>query len=227
MAGVSLFPQSFTVAPAAMGVGIIAAITGKYRWATWFGWSMTTLGMGLLLILDVDTKTAVWVIINIVGGIGTGCLFAAMGLATQAASNNGNMAYAVILFAFFRAFGQAVGVALGGVVFQNALKDKLMKFPLLAPHALEYSKDSSGLVQLIKSLPAGLEKTQLQESYMSGLKAIYLMCTVLAAVAFIASWWTEALPLDRAFETDQGFQYQKKDGDEESKKSGNEEKVET
>jgi len=220
LSGVALFPQTFTVAPAAMIVGVVSAITGRYRWATWIGWTLTVFGMGLLNYQNVNTSVPAWIFLSIVGGLGTGCLFPALGLAVQAASNNSNMSHAVILFAFFRAFGQAVGVAIGGVVFQNAFKHKLMSYPDLAARAVEYSVDSSSLVEIIKSLPAGTQKTELLDSYMSGLHAIYIMCTAFAAVAWIASFWTEGLPLDRELTTDQGFQHKKKKGDsEEAKKS--------
>jgi hypothetical protein len=173
--------------------------------------------MGLMIYLDVNTTTPAWIFLNIVGGIGTGFLFAAMALAVQASSSNKNMTYAVILFAFFRSFGQTVGVAIGGVVFQNVLKKKLENIPALAAHALEYSKDSSALVQIIKHMPASIEKTQLLESYMAALRAIFIMCTALAAVAMVSSDWTEGLPLDRELETDQGFQHREKHSDEETR----------
>jgi hypothetical protein len=224
LAGVGLFPQTFTVAPASIVTGIVSAITGKYRWATWSGWILTTLGMGLLIYLDVETSTPAWICLSIVGGIGTGFLFAAMALAIQASSTNRNMAYAVILFVFFRSFGQTVGVAIGGVIFQNAMKQKLLTFPLLASNATQYSVDSSSLVEVLKHMPASLEKTQLLISYMHGLRSVYIMCTVLAAVAMVASFFTEGLPLDRALETDQGFQHREKKSDEEIASSKDEAK---
>lgn len=127
------------------------------------------------------------------------------------------MAYAVTLFAFFRAFGQTIGVAVGGVVFQNQMKKKLLTYPELAGRAAEYSKDSSGLVEIIKMMPASVERTHLLDSYMSALRAVFIFMTAVAGVAFVASWWTEGLPLDRALETEQGFQYKKNGGDEEMK----------
>ncbi|KAF2674540.1 putative MFS transporter [Microthyrium microscopicum] len=215
LAGVSLFPQTFTVAPASVVTGVVAAMLGRYRWAVWSGWFLTTVGMGILIFLDINTTTPTWICLNIVGGVGCGFLFAAMSLAVQASSSNKNMAYAVILFAFFRSFGQTVGVAIGGVVFQNVLRRKLEAIPYFAPRALEYSKDSSALVQIIKHMPASLEKTQLLESYMAALRAIFIMCTALAAVAMVSSAWTEGFPLDRELETDQGFQHQARKSDEE------------
>lgn len=140
-----------------------------------------------------------------------------MALAIQASSTNRNMAYAVILFAFFRAFGQTVGVAVGGVVFQNVMLRKLLSYPLLAAHAHEYAVDSSGLIETIKAMPHSLERQQLLMSYMAGLRAIYAVCLGLAAVSLILSLWTEALPLDRELETEQGFQHQRPLSDVESR----------
>lgn len=38
IAGVALLPETLTVAPAALVVGILAGITGHYRWSLWIGW---------------------------------------------------------------------------------------------------------------------------------------------------------------------------------------------
>jgi hypothetical protein len=198
-----------------MIVGIVAASTGKYRWATYIGWLLTLLGFGLMNVYDLHTKTAVWVVIGIIGGIGTGMLFASMALGVQASSTNGNMSHAVIMFAFLRAVGQTIGVAVGGVVFQNVMKKKLLTFPSLAAQADQLSKDSSALIEKIRAMPLGDERTFLLESFMSGLKGIFILCTVLAGLAFVASLFTESLPLDRALETDQGFQHKARKSDEE------------
>lgn len=215
LAGVALFPETFTVAPASVVTGVTIAITGKYRWATWVGWILTTLGTGLLILIKVDTSVAGWIFLNLVPGIGTGMLFAAMAMAVQASSTNADMAWAVTMFAFLRSFGQAVGVAVGGVVFQNQMKKELLKYPLLAPNATAYSQDASGLVQIIKAMPASLEKSQLLESYTKAYNYVCIVMCALAGVAMIATFFTKALPLDRELETDQGFRDQNKVTDEE------------
>jgi hypothetical protein len=214
LAGVSLFPQTFTVAPASIVAGVVIAVTGKYRGFTWVGWATTTIGLGLLTLLKVNTSTPGWIFLNLVG---TGVLFSAMAIAVQASSSNEDMAHAVTMFAFFRAFGQTVGVAIGGVIFQNQMKKKLLTYPLLADKASEWSQDASGLVQTIKNMPAGLAKDQLKLAYVDSLKYIWIFICVLAGVAFIASLFTEALPLDRALETEQGFKQKPKESDEEMK----------
>lgn len=68
-----------------MVVGIIASLTGHYRWSLWAGWVLTTMGSGILYLLDRDTTVPQWIFLNIPVGIGTGMLFPAMALSIQAA----------------------------------------------------------------------------------------------------------------------------------------------
>ncbi len=215
LAGVSLFPASFTVAPAAMVTGIVISKTGRYRWAIWSGWVLTTLGTGILYLLDVNTTTVQWVFLNLVSGLGMGILFPSMAFSIQAATINKDLAFAVALFSFFRAFGQAIGVAVGGVIFQNQLKKKLLTYPLLAPMAGTYSSDASGLVQIIKAMQHGPARTQLIQSYADALKTVWIVMCALAGVALVSSFLIKGFELDRALETEQGFQIAKTTVDEE------------
>ena len=217
LAGVSLFPITFTVAPAAIVAGIVISITGHYRWVTWCGWVLTTLGLGLLNLLNKETSTTAWVSLSLASGVGGGMLFCSLAIAVQASSTEDTVTHAVILSTATRAFGQTCGVAIGGVLFQNLMKRELQSYPLLSQKADAYSRDASGLVQVIKAMPAGLEKTQLLHSYMSVLRAIYILCTSLAALALVSSFWIESLPLNRELETKQGFRHQEKRLDAESK----------
>jgi len=74
LTGVALFPWTFTVAPASIATGVAITILGTYRWANRAGWLLATLGMGVLIVIKVDTSTPAWILISLVGGIGTGIL---------------------------------------------------------------------------------------------------------------------------------------------------------
>ncbi|KAK6344194.1 hypothetical protein TWF696_007835 [Orbilia brochopaga] len=220
IAGVSVFPQTFTVAPASVIVGIVVSITGKFRWAVYAGWALTILGVGLLYLLDVNTSTVSWIFINLVSGVGTGMLFPAMGLGIQAAAPLGDTGYAVAMFSFFRAFGQTFGVAVGGMAFQNFLKSKLSGFPELAGVADEYAKDAAALVEVIKAMPFG-QPDQMREHlvwcYAAALKNVWLVFLGFAIIGGIFALFTEDLSLDREHDTDQGFKRKEKAVDAESK----------
>lgn len=217
LTGIALFPWTFTVAPASIATGIAIAVTGHYRWANRAGWALTTLGMGLLLLLKVHTTTVSWVFLQLVGGVGTGMLFAGMALAVQASAVPKDQAYAANMFSFFRAFGQTLGVAIGGVIFQNQMRRKMLTYPLLADMASEYSKDAAGLVEIIKEMPAGFSKEQLKESYTEALRYIWIVMLVLSALALISSWFIKPYDMNGAMDTERGFKHEQPVRDEEKK----------
>ncbi|KAF8250950.1 MFS general substrate transporter [Wilcoxina mikolae CBS 423.85] len=212
MAGVAIFPQTFTVAPASIVVGIVVTITGRFRWAVWTGWILTTTGMGLMYILDVNTSTVKWIFIDLVAGLGTGMLFPSMAFAIQASASNEDMAIAVAMFSFLRAFGQSFGVAVGGIVFQNALIKQFAKYPELAGLVAKgAAKDAVALVQIIKSLPKGdVTRIRMVQSYADSLKLVWLAMMAFAIVGLIASIGVEGLSLDRVLVSEQGLREKKK-----------------
>ncbi|KAJ5591937.1 uncharacterized protein N7459_002306 [Penicillium hispanicum] len=205
LSGVALFPETFTVAPSAIVVGILITVTGHYRWAIWLGWVISTVGLGLMCLIKVTTSTYGWILLNIVAGFGLGILFPSLGYAVQASARPENLSIAVAMFSFFRALGQAIGVAVGGVVFQNRMYSNLLKYPALAPMAKPYSQDASGLVQVIKAMEDGATKTHLKEAYTDSLRIVWIVCCAISGVALLFSLMTEAYDIDRAMETTQGL----------------------
>ncbi|KAL8649797.1 MAG: hypothetical protein Q9210_004187 [Variospora velana] len=213
ISGIALFPETFTVAPTCVVVGILITVTGRYRWAIWSGWVLTVLGTGLLYKLDVNVSTVGWVFLNLVGGLGMGMLFPSMAFAIQASQKNEDLAFAVAMFSFFRAFGQALGVAVGGTVFQNQMKTKLLSYPALASRADEYSRDASSLVQIIKAMEGGVIKDSLRHAYADSLKVVWLTMCGLAGVGMILSLWIRGLDMNQPLETEQGFIDERKKND--------------
>ena len=209
LAGISLFPETFTVAPAAVVTGAVITKLGRYRWAIWSGWVLTTFGSGLLCYLKVDTSTVSWIFLNLVSGLGMGILFPSMAFSIQAASSNANVAFAVAMYSFFRAFGQAIGVAIGGTIFQNEMKKKLLTHPLLAPQASEYAADASSLVQVVKAMEPGEARTELIQSYNDALQIVWAVMTGLAFLGLLSGLFVEGLDLNRALETEQGMTREK------------------
>ena len=203
-------------------VGIVCAKTGRYRWAIWAGWVLTTLGSGLLILLDPQTTIPGWVFLNVTVAIGTGMLFPAMGLAIQAAGRPQDAGHSAAFYSFIRVFGQSLGVAIGGVVFQNQIKQKLLSYPLLAPMAGQYSKDATALVSVIKSMAEGTEKTQLIQAYADSLKTIWVVMCALSGVAMVANIFIQGYSLDQEHKTLQGFHEDKVEDTEKDTSSGSE-----
>jgi hypothetical protein len=208
-AGIGLFPWTFTTGPAAVIVGIVVAKTGHYRWAIWSGWLLTSTGIGLMMLFKAETKTLEWVLLSLVSGLGLGILYPAMSFAIQASASNRDLPFAAALYSFFRNFGQMLGVAVGGAIFQNRVKTNLLTYPDLVSKASAYSKDASALVEVIKAMPPSLApvKHEIVTAYVDSLRSVWLVMCGLATLALIlAVCFTKGMTLDRELETEQGFQ---------------------
>ena len=203
LSGVALFPATFTVAPVSVISGIIITKTGDFRVVTWVGWIATTLGCGVMILLDVETTTVQWVFICLCTGVGLGFLYTSLALINQAASDDSNMAFAISLFIFARSIGQCIGVAICGVIFQNQMETRLLAIPSLASQAVEYSKDASSTVLTIKSLPDSDSKRLLVQAYADSLKIVWAVMCALSGVAMLGSIFIRKGKLDRALNSEQ------------------------
>ena len=205
LSGVALFPATFTVAPISIISGIIITKTGDFRGVTWFGWIATTLGCGVMILLDVETTNVQWVFLCLCSGVGLGFLYTSLALINQAASDDNNMAFAISLFIFFRAMGQCIGVAICGVIFQNQMETRLLAIPSLASQASEYSKNASSTVSTIRSMPESNSKRLLVQAYADSLKIVWAVMCALSGVAMLGSIFIRKGSLDRILNSEQAL----------------------
>jgi MFS family permease len=212
IAGVAVFPETFTVAPASIVVGVLVSITGRFRWAIWSGWTLTVLGIGLLYLLGPETSVPAFVFLNLVPGLGMGLLFSSMNLATQAAVPERDVAFAAAMYIFTRSLGQSIGVAVGGVVFQSQFAVQLRTHESVAGNATALAQDASGLVQVIKAMPEDApERRLIVIAYAEALKVVWVIMAGIAFMALVMSMATEGLTLDRKLETEQGLEEKKRE----------------
>ncbi|KAH7162571.1 major facilitator superfamily domain-containing protein [Dactylonectria estremocensis] len=207
-AGVALLPFTGTVAPGALVVGILVTKTGLYRPYVWMGWFLIPTGIGLLMLLERHTETWRWVLIYLTGGVGLGVLYSAQAFACQAGASNADLPFAASLYAFCRNLGQGIGVAVGGVTFQNEFEKQIKKSSQFSDNASEWARDASALVQLIKKLPPDMKpmRDTIVEGYVKGLHTVWFVLCVLACVGLVASLLgIKGKSLDRDFEAEHGL----------------------
>ena len=210
--GVAVFPETFTIAPASILVGVAVSITNRFRWAIWSGWSLTVLGMGLLYLLDSETSVPAFVFLNLVPGLGIGLLFSSMNLATQAAATERDVGFAAAMYIFLRSLGQGIGVAVGGVIFQSRFAIELRGYPGMARNATALAREASGLVQVIKAMPEdSMQRVAIVDAYANALKVVWAVMAGLAFVALVLSLGTKGLSLNAKMETEQALKGQKGD----------------
>ncbi|OTB17574.1 hypothetical protein K445DRAFT_316203 [Daldinia sp. EC12] len=208
---IALLPETVGLAVASVAVGALTGMTKRYRWALWGGWISTTTGSGLLYLLSTGTKVTQWVFLNIPFGIGVGMLFTAEILAIQASNRPELNGEAAAFFSFIRIFGQALGVAVSGVIFQNSLKQELLRIPGFASLADEYSRDATAIVALIHDMAEGDTKTRMIQAFSDALSSIWLSLIAFSATGLLLSLTVKGYSMAQEHVTAQHL-VQEKDG---------------
>lgn len=212
-AGVAMLPETASIVPASVVVGLMITITGRYRWAIWLGWAIMTLGMGTLYYLQVDTPTAQWIGLNIVVGLANGILFGSLGFAVQASVLPDMLATAVTLFSFFRSFGAAVGVAAGGAIFQNELESRLLR--TVANNAgTVIPNDSLTIISDIRTMPDSPEKLLLVKVIADSLQKVWIDMCIVCGIGLVVALSIRHHTLDVALTEGKNDSIQGSNGEE-------------
>lgn len=129
---------------------------------------------------------------------------------------------AAAFFSFIRVLGQAFGVAISGVIFQNTLKGNLLRIPGFASLADEYSRDATAIVSLIQSMPDGGTKTRVIQAFSDSLQSIWLELVAFSAAGLLLSLTVKGYSMTQEHVTSQHL-VQEKDsgGNEEAGVTGN------
>ncbi|KAJ5802689.1 uncharacterized protein N7503_005139 [Penicillium pulvis] len=134
LSGVALFAiTGFAVTPAAV-VGILLANESKCsKWIISGGWILTTLAAGCSILLDRITPTVGWVILLLTFGLGHGLLLSSYNIRVQSIPKNEEAALStkpITISLFMRAWGMAVAVPIGGIIFLSCFGNELQSLGL-------------------------------------------------------------------------------------------------
>ncbi|PWY97396.1 MFS general substrate transporter [Testicularia cyperi] len=119
--GLMVLPFSCTVAVSAIGFAITIEVWQRYLPQNHLGWLLTVAGVPLLLLLDVGSKTATWILVQLPIAMGCGILFVAPQFPVLAAVPVQLCSKALAVQLFFASFGQTLGIMLGESVFQTSM----------------------------------------------------------------------------------------------------------
>lgn len=192
-AGIELFPALLLLLPGSIIVSVLMTRFGSFRWAIWAGWMFSTLGVGLLMLVDVHSKFYVVAIGLGVAGIGYGKVLTSMNTAIQAISEVENAAMAACMYAFMRSLGAPLGVALCGTIFQNAMSSRLISHGL--PGSIAH--DAERYIYVLRTIDDEVQKAAIVDSYGQGFHAVFIFLTSISASAFILSLFIKHFSMDK------------------------------
>lgn len=210
--GVSIFGNSFTIPPAAMALGVTVTLFKMYIPQNYFGWVLTSIGVGLLTTLKVSSPVGAWVGYQIIEGIGFGILYGAPQFPILASVNISESAHALALFVFVRSYSQTWGVTLGGTILQNELKKKL-------PQAFLDMFPGEGVEITYAAIPRipGLAeplKREVRDAFAGSLRTVWIVMAAVSVVGFFTVFGMKQLEMHEVTDENWGLE-QKKVVDEE------------
>ena len=201
--GLSIIPASATMLPASSITNALITRFGSYRPYIWVGFVISTLAGGLFVMWTEKTQTPVWAACQCVFGAGMGMVLSAVNVSIQAAVEPEYAGQAAAMYAFMRSIGMALGVAIGGTVFQNVMKARLLALDVL--HAAEIAKDSEGYVEILKTMSRigqqGVLRDNIMSGYVHGFKGIWITMTALCAAGLITSVFIKKGSLDKKLQS--------------------------
>ncbi|RDW92636.1 MFS transporter-3 [Coleophoma crateriformis] len=189
--GLLVLPVSLTEALAGIVCGIIIHRTGKYLEITYVGCVIMTVGAGLYITFSKSTTIAKIIGIEIVGGIGAGCLFEPPLIALQAFTSQEKTAAVTSTFGFVRPFAQSLSLVLGLVIFQNSMS---LQIPGLEAAGIPSSVTSllsdgeaAANVMIVSALPDARDRGVVADAFVWSLRNMWIMYTCFSAMAGVAS----------------------------------------
>lgn len=111
-----MLPVCLLTVPSSVAVSVLTSRLGRFRWAIWGGWAITTLACGLQILLDVDSTTVITSVFLAVLGIGMGMVLTSLNVGIQAISKPEDAAMAASMYGFLRSLGMPLGVAVSSAV---------------------------------------------------------------------------------------------------------------
>lgn len=205
----SQIPNALTVAPAAAVSGILISKFGHYRWALWSGWLLMTFGTFILLVYKETSSSTEVIFLYMIVGLGGGLLYTSLGFVIQASSRPEDSAACGAMFALLRLFGQTLGVAIGGVIFQNQIKSHLESSSLLSSQAGELARLASGLVMRIQMLANNsIEKMELIAAFQGAFEVFIYVLSTMSVTSLLCSAFVKGYNVNQRHVTNQGFREQ-------------------
>ena len=106
------------------------------------------------------------------------------------------------MYSFLRMFGMTLGVGLGGSIFQNVMKQKLVQLNL--PTSI--ARNAEAYIQVLRTMPQSSEKDNILAAYVYGFRGVYTFYTAIAGAAFVVTLFIKHYSMDKELQTEHHLQ---------------------
>ncbi|KAF9070224.1 iron permease [Rhodocollybia butyracea] len=190
--GIDLFGTSFTIPVFAIGTGVFTTLVGRYRPQNYVGWTIITVGFGVLSLLEQDSSPAAYIGFQILLGAGLGIVWISAEYPILAPLPYSNNAHALAFLTFTRSFAQTWGSVIGGAILQNGLQERLPKsFLSTLPRHTQFTYS---LVPLIPNLPSPLQD-KVRLGFSQSLRIVWWVMCGISGVGLLSCLLMDEIPL--------------------------------
>lgn len=207
------FPLVFTLTPSAIICALLIDALRRSLWAVWLGWTLSTIGLGIMMLLNHDSSKALYSGVQIAPGIGCGFLLSALAVPLQASMTVDDAGVAMGTLVFFRAAGSVVGVSVGSAIFTNQFKESLAKLHISPSVKLPDPKDAVYFIRQIKRLNIPEDqRASILQLYAQAIRYIWGFAAGVALVGLLSSAFMEELSLEREEQSRQALERRRNRG---------------
>lgn len=202
LSGTTLFALVVPLSIMSMVSAIVIKKTSRYQEVIWISALFFCLGVGLLINLPAHRDWPKVIIYQVIAGIGTGPLFSGPLIALQSHLKGYDAAVGTATYGFIRNIATAMSVVLGGVVFQNELRNRQGELEkVLGPQlAAEFAGSSFGSTAgKLRRLPLR-QKQALDNAYAKSLSTMWIFYTAFAALLIVVSLFITKVELSKQHE---------------------------
>ncbi|KAF9062266.1 iron permease [Rhodocollybia butyracea] len=201
--GIDMFGLSFTIPLFAIGSGVSTEVLGRYRPQNYIGWILTTVGFGVLSLLDEGSSAGAYIGFQILLGAGLGIVWISTQFPILAPLPYSNNAHALAFFVFVRSFAQTWGSVIGGAILQKKLQHTLpAHFLSTLPHHTQFTYS---LVPLISKLPEALQD-EVRLGFSQSLQVVWWVMCGISGVGLLSCFLMDEIPLRTDMDETWGLQ---------------------
>ncbi|KAL1616300.1 hypothetical protein SLS56_011464 [Neofusicoccum ribis] len=205
--GVLLLPTVVTIVPGGLISGLILSKFGRYRPLHVIGFALMTLGIGLFILLDENSGIAIYVILQIIAGMGSGLALTTLLPATQAALSEKDTASSTAAWSFVRSFGTVWGVSVPAAIFNSRADALSVRIDDTAVRALiangqAYSHASKDWLLSLTSV----SREQAISVFNDSLRIVWIVAVAISGVSFFVVFVEKEIRLRQDLNTEYGLE---------------------
>ncbi|KAI9734666.1 MAG: hypothetical protein M1834_002267 [Cirrosporium novae-zelandiae] len=206
--GIMLFPLVISSSPAGIIAGILISKTGHYRIFHFLGFGLMTLSTGLFSLVTNHSPTVLWIIFQLIFGIGSGVIFTSCLPPILASLPASDTAVGVATWAFLRSFGSVFGIAIPSTIFNfhvNSLLGLVDDTPTraLLANGGAYQHASAKFLKSLSNRP--VLQDEVFHVYIDSLHLVWLVSIAFAGLGIPLALFVEGLKLSSDVQSDFGL----------------------